>query len=411
LVVNAINSNRGRTAIEATSSTSSPGVINRRTESAKPLVLITGGAGFIGSRTAEALIRAGYRVRILDCLDPQIHGINAVFPSHLNPEIECMYGDVRDAESVRQALQGVSFVYHFASLTGVGQSMYDIKNYTDVNLTGTANLIELIIKHQIPIKKFVLSSSRAVYGEGTHKCPSCGIVYPPIRNRDDMEQNRFSVFCPKCGQETASVPTQENRPLVPISVYGWTKKLQEEQCQYAAKMFGLPAIILRYFNVYGSGQSLVNPYTGVVSIFYSRLKAGKHICVYERGIPLRDFIHVSDVVRVNIQALKSDAPAGTVLNVGTGIEVSIYDVAWALARATGIEPEFEDHGEFRVGDIHACVADLTRINHYLNYEPRTSLAEGIREFVAWAQDQETADLYQKTVEELKTFGLFSQALS
>jgi dTDP-L-rhamnose 4-epimerase len=289
--------------------------------------------------------------------------------------------------------------------------MYDMKNYTDINISGTANLIEQIVKDKIPIKKFVLSSSRAVYGEGTHECPNCGIVYPPIRNRDDMEQNRFEVFCPKCGQKTTSVATNEDRPLIPISVYGWTKKSQEEQCQYAAKTFGLPMVILRYFNVYGSRQSLINPYTGIVSIFFSRLMAGKSISIYEHGIPLRDFVHVSDVVQANLKALDSDLPLCTVLNVGTCVEASIFDVALALARAVGKEPHFEDHGEFRVGDIHACVADLTQTKKLLGYEPKISLEEGMREFVAWAQGQQTVDLYQRTVEELKTFGLFSQTLA
>jgi dTDP-L-rhamnose 4-epimerase len=379
--------------------------------SSRPLVLITGGAGFIGSHTSDALIREGYRVRILDCLDSQIHGETGLFPSYLHPQIECIRGDIRDAGDVRRALKGVTFVYHFASLTGVGQSMYDMKKYTDVNISGTANLIEMIVKHRFPIKKFVLSSSRAVYGEGTHECPSCGIVYPPIRNRGDMEENCFEVLCPNCGQKTIPVATSEERPLIPISVYGWTKKSQEEVCQYASKTFGLPTVILRYFNVYGSRQSLRNPYTGIVSIFFSRLMAGKAISIYEHGIPLRDFVHVLDVVQANLKALDNDLPPCTFLNVGTGIESSIFDVARALARAVGKEPQLEDHGEFRVGDIHACVADLAQTRELLGYEPEISLEEGMREFVAWAQGQETVDLYQKTVEELKTFGLFSQTQS
>jgi dTDP-L-rhamnose 4-epimerase len=377
-------------------------------DSSKPLVLITGGAGFIGSHTADALVQKGYRVRILDCLDPQVHGAADAFSSYLHPEIECIRGDVRHAADVRRALKGVSVVYHFAALTGVGQSMYDMKNYTDVNISGTANLLEMIVKHKFPIKIFVLSSSRAVYGEGTHECPSCGIVYPPIRNRGDMEHNRFEVFCPTCGQKTTSVATSEDRPLLPVSVYGLTKKFQEELCQYAAKTFGLPVVILRYFNVYGSRQSLINPYTGILSIFFIRLLAAKTISIYEHGIPLRDFVHVLDVVQANLKALDGNLPPGTVLNVGTGVETSIFDVGRALARAVGKEPQFEDQGEFRVGDIHACVADLGKTKKLLRYKPKISLEEGMQEFVAWARVQQTVDLYQKTVEELKTFGLFSQ---
>jgi dTDP-L-rhamnose 4-epimerase len=376
-----------------------------------PLVLITGGAGFIGSHTADALIRNGYRVRILDCLDPQIHGKAGVFPAYLHPEIECLRGDVRKAGDVEQALKGVSFVYHFAALTGVGQSMYDLKNYTDVNVSGTANLIEVIVKNKYPIKKFILSSSRAVYGEGTHECPVCGIVFPPIRSRSDMEQDRFDVFCPQCGRRTISVATSENRPLTPISVYGWTKKLQEELCQYAAKTFGFPATILRYFNVYGSRQSLINPYTGVVSIFFSRLMAAKAISIYEHGIPLRDFVHVLDVVQANIKALIGNLPPGVVLNIGTGTEATIFDIAQALGHALGKEPLFEENGEFRLGDIHACVADLANTRKLLNYLPEITLEKGMQEFVDWAQSQQSVDSYQTAVEQLKTHNLFGHTQS
>lgn len=376
--------------------------------SSEPLVLITGGAGFIGSHTADALISEGYRVRILDRLDFQIHGETSTFPSYLNPEVECMHGDVRSAEDVRKALQGVSFVYHFASLTGVGQSMYDMKSYVDTNVSGTANLIEIIFKHKFPVKMFVLSSSRAVYGEGTHRCPDCGIVYPDIRRRDDMEQNHFEVFCPRCSRETASIATVEDRPLTPISIYGWTKKMQEELCQFAAKTFGLPTVILRYFNVYGSRQSLKNPYTGVVSIFFSRLIAERPISIYERGIPLRDFVHVRDVAQANLKVLESDLPPGTVLNIGTGVEASIFDIARALAGAVDKQPRFEDNGEFRIGDIHACVADLTKARQLLGYTPEIPLEQGMQEFVGWAAGQPTKDLYHKMVDELKTFGLFGR---
>jgi dTDP-L-rhamnose 4-epimerase len=382
-----------------------------RSDSSKAVVLITGGAGFIGSHTADALIGEGYHVRILDCLDPQIHGPTCRFPGYLHPQIECIRGDVRQSEDVRRALKDVSFVYHFAALTGVGQSMYNLKNYTDVNISGTANLIETIIKHRFPVKKFILASSRAVYGEGTHLCPSCGIIYPSVRNLDDMEQNRLEVFCPKCSKKTISVTTKEDRPLMPISVYGWTKKLQEELCQYAAKTFGLSTVILRYYNVYGSRQSLVNPYTGVISIFFSRFRAAKAISLYEHGIPVRDFVHVLDVVQANLKALASEIPTGMVINVGTGTETSIFDIARALALAVGKDPVFKDIGEFRLGDVHACVADLSRSKKLMDYQPKISIEEGLREFVAWAQSQQTVDIYHRTVEELKTHGLFGHSQS
>lgn len=375
----------------------------------KPVVLITGGAGFIGSHTADALVRAGYCVRIFDCLDPQIHGEDRAFPSYLHSEIECIQGDVRNADELRRALRDVSFVYHFAALTGVGQSMYDIANYVDVNCTGTANLLEIVAKDKLPVRRIVLSSSRAVYGEGTHHCPNCGVVYPPIRNRNDMEGDRFEVFCPICATPTRSVLTSEQRPLIPISVYGWTKKSQEDLCQIAAHTYQLPTVSLRYFNVYGSRQSLINPYTGIVSIFFSRLKQGKAISIYEHGSPLRDFVHVSDIVQANVSALIQDLSPGATLNVGSGTEVTVFDVANSLARALGVTPLFEDFGEFRVGDIHACVADLSQTLDKLNYKPTVSLEEGMREFASWANDKRSIDQYQKTVDELKAFGLFGRS--
>ncbi len=227
----------------------------------------------------------------------------------------------------------------------------------------------------------------------------------------DLEAGRFEVFCPNCGRKTTSIPTSEDRPLNPVSVYGWTKKLQEELCQYAAKTFGVEVVILRYFNVYGSRQSLRNPYTGIVSIFYARMKAGKTIRIYEHGIPLRDFVHVSDVVRANINALTSDLPAGTALNIGSGRDASILDVARALARATETELRFEDRGEFRVGDIHACSADLRRAQALLHYSPEVSLEDGMREFAAWAEAEPTEDLYQAMIDELEGYGLFGRAQS
>ena len=371
-------------------------------------ILITGGAGFIGSHTADALIGQGHTVRVLDNLDPQIHGTSGVFPAYMNPAVECRQGDVRDVSQVAEALQGVDAVYHFAALTGVGQSMYDLKAYVDTNCTGTAALLEAILKNGKPIKRLVLASSRAVYGEGTHHCPEHGTVYPGMRVREDMDRGEFAATCPTCGVAVSPLPTAEDRPLEPISVYGWTKKQQEEQCQYVAKTFGLPVTMLRYFNVYGSRQSLQNPYTGVVSIFYSRILADQPIYVYEHGTPGRDFIHISDVVQANLAALEKDIKPGTCINVGSGQRHSILDVAGTLAKVIGKQEKLEDRGEFRVGDIHFCYADQTRTRQLLGVEPQVSLEAGLQEFVAWARHQKSVDLYQKTVEELQRHGLFGK---
>lgn len=371
-------------------------------------ILITGGAGFIGSHTADALVGQGHSVRVLDTLDPQIHGTSGGFPAYMNPAVECVQGDVCDVSQVAQALQGVDAVYHFAALTGVGQSMYDLSAYVHTNCTGTAALLEAILKRGKPIRRLVLASSRAVYGEGTHVCSVHGTVYPGMRSREAMERGEFAATCPVCGAAASPVPTAEDRPLEPISVYGWTKKQQEEQCQYVAKTFGLPVTVLRYFNVYGSRQSLQNPYTGVVSIFYSRILADQPISVYERGTPGRDFVHISDVVRANLAALERDTPPGTCVNVGSGQRHSILDVAETLAKIIGKPARLEDRGEFRVGDIHFCYADQTRARQLLGIDPQVSLEAGLQEFVAWARSQQSVDLYQKTVDELQRHGLFGR---
>ena len=371
-------------------------------------VLITGGAGFIGSHTADALIERGHQVRVLDILDAQIHGQSEKFPDYMHPEVECIRGDVCSPDDVRAALDGVDAVMHFAALTGVGQSMYDLRPYVNVADVGTATLIEAIIKQKIDLKRLVLASSRAVYGEGTHRCPEHGLFYPPARRREDMEADRFDVYCPKCGVAMAGLPTAEDRPLHPMSVYAWTKKHQEDLCLYAAETFGLPVTMLRYFNVYGTRQSLRNPYTGVVSIFYSRIKSGQPIYLYEHGIPVRDFVFVDDVVQANLLALETDTRPGICLNVGEGSISTITDVAEALAAATGTTAKMEDRGEFRVGDICSCYADLGNIEQALGYRPTVNLKDGMQRFADWAATEESVDLYQQTVDELQRHNLFGR---
>ncbi len=372
-------------------------------------ILITGGAGFIGSHTADALLKKGYEVRILDLLDPQIHGTTSEFPTYLDPTIECIRGDVRVLSDVVQALDGVDAVYHFAALTGVGQSMYDIRDYVQTNSDGTATLLEAIVKQKRSVKRLILASSRAVYGEGSHECSAHGEVTPAPRKRSDLAKGAFGVFCPQCGAEMSAVPTREERSLSPASIYALTKQHQEDYCRYAAETFDLPVTVLRYFNVYGSRQSLNNPYTGVVSIFYNRIMADKAVSLYEHGLPIRDFVHVNDVVQANLRALETDTGQFGCFNVGTGKRTTIIDIVEALAQAVGRHAQTEDRGEFRVGDIHACYADLARIHAVLGYKPQTPLRDGMVEFSGWARKQASTDQYEKTVDELRQFGLFGRA--
>jgi dTDP-L-rhamnose 4-epimerase len=372
-------------------------------------ILVTGGAGFIGSHTCDLLLRAGHEVRILDCLDPQIHGEGAGFPAYLDKAVECVKGDVCQFDDCAAALEGIDAVYHFAAKTGVGQSMYDVASYVDTNVRGTAMLIEAIIKGGHSLKRLVLSSSRAVYGEGQGVCKEHGEFHPHLRKREDLNAGFFGIRCPVCGKEAEVMATHERCETEPLSAYAWTKKHQEDLCGWASTTFGIPTVILRYFNVFGSRQSLKNPYTGVVSIFYSLLRAGRPLSLYEGGRPIRDFVHVADVVRANLLALDRDDAVGSTFNVGAGARHSIADIANALGKAIDVEPELEDRGEFRVGDIFSCFADLSNSRSNLGYNPLFTLEEGMREFAAWASGEESVDLYDKTVAELSAHGLFGAA--
>jgi dTDP-L-rhamnose 4-epimerase len=287
--------------------------------------------------------------------------------------------------------------------------MYDMASYTDVNCTGTATLLEAVVKNRINLKRFVLSSSRAVYGEGSHTCPHHGAIYPDLRDPQALAAGYFDICCPECGHIASWLPTQEDRVLNPRSLYAWTKMQQEQQCRYAAETFNIPITILRYFNVYGSGQSLQNPYTGVVSIFYSRLISEKPIYLYENGLAERDFVHVSDIVQANVRALEADMSPGTCFNVGSGKKTTILEIAQTLAHTLRRSPYFIDRNEFRVGDIRSCIADIFRSKKHLSYNPQMSLKAGMREFASWAIKQKSVDLYEQSVKELIEHGLFKTA--
>lgn len=372
-------------------------------------ILLTGGAGFIGTHTARALRAAGHELRVLDTLDAQIHGEGAHFPATLRALAQCIEGDVGNAADCRRALDGVDAVYHLASRTGVGQSMYDIGAYVATNVLGTATLIETIVKAKLPLARFVLSSSRAVYGEGLFRCPTHGTVHPGMRDPAALRAGDFHVHCRHCGAAMEAVPTPETCDTAPHSVYALTKKEQEDYAQYAARTFGLPLVVLRYFNVYGSLQALRNPYTGVVSIFFGLLREQRALPLYEGGLPVRDFVHVGDVVQANMLALAPALPAGAVFNVGSGSAVTIGDIARAQAAALGVDAQFADRGEFRVGDIFGCVADLSASRAGLGYAPKVDLGTGMAEFVAWARGEAVPSTYDQAVGELEAHGLFGRA--
>lgn len=373
-------------------------------------ILITGGAGFIGSHTARLLVQAGHSVRILDILDQQVHGPRAAFPAWLPPEAETLRGDICNPEDLDRALDGVDAVIHSAALTGVGQSMYDLSAYARTNVAGTALLLERILKRKQSLKRMVLSSSRAIYGEGLHHCMQHGVFHPEPRERSALAAGRFEIACPLCGAPAEAAATPESFGARPLSMYAWTKFEQEAYLRFAAKAHGLPITILRYFNVYGARQSLRNPYTGIVSIFFSRLKSGAPISLYEGGQPLRDFVHVLDVARANVLALSPELPPCACLNVGSGHAITVKQLALALAHASGRTARLEDRGEYRVGDVRACFAEGAQARQVLGFTPNVSLEVGLRDFAAWAAEmQQSDDRYEQTVAELRNHGLFGVA--
>ncbi|GAM08935.1 dTDP-L-rhamnose 4-epimerase [Geobacter sp. OR-1] len=369
------------------------------------LILITGGAGFIGSHTCDALLERGYRVRIMDLLDPQVHGPGRKLPAWIDRRVEFMRGDVRNRDDLSRAIAGVDAIYHFAAQTGVGQSMYEIHGYCDVNVGGTAMLLDVLANSDHRVAKIVLSSSRAVYGEGAYSCPACGPVFPPLRGREALEKSEWRIFCPSCGAPLESLPTAEGKPLAPISVYAETKRVQEELLRIFSATYGIPGVVLRYFNVYGTRQALGNPYTGIGAIFVTRRLSGSPISIYEDGLQGRDFVNVRDVVRANLLALTHETSGSETFNVGSGERLTVLDLARHVCRELGATEEFLYQGQFRVGDIRDCFADLGKSRSGLGYEPAVPFAAGVAELVSWARGEQRDDRLEEAESALRLHNL------
>ncbi|MDI6827403.1 MAG: NAD-dependent epimerase/dehydratase family protein, partial [Armatimonadota bacterium] len=350
-------------------------------------ILVTGGAGFIGRRLVRALIDSSHSVRVIDNLTAQVHGENPDPRRILPPEAEFIFGDVRDADALRRALEDVDVVFHFAAQTGVGQSMYQVKEYIDCNVGGTAQLLDILASDRGSVKRIILSSSRAVYGEGKTLCPLCGPVYPELRKEEQLAAGEWEVKCPSCGRTTEPTPTDEDKPLRPGSVYAISKRDQEELVLCVGRAYGIPAVVLRFFNVYGAGQSLINPYTGIISIFASRIKNGEPPLIYEDGLESRDFVHVEDVVQACMLAMTNENADYQIVNVGSGTALSVIDAARIMIRVMGASVEPEVIGKYRVGDIRHCYADLKKARKLLGYKPKVTFEEGIKEFLDWAMKE------------------------
>lgn len=353
-------------------------------------VLITGGLGFIGLAVARLLRERKYPVLLLDNLNPQIHGaIPEVsgLRSLASAGVEVFRGDVTRPADWAEALENAGAVIHLAAETGTAQSMYEISRYTETNLGGTAALLNHLANRKHAVQRIILASSRSIYGEGAYRCPQCGLVYPPARSEAMLRGQRWQPDCPGCGGAVAAAATPECGKKAPASIYAATKLAQEDLVRVAAAALGIPAVIFRFQNVYGEGQSLKNPYTGILSIFSNQLRLGKTIHLYEDGQESRDFVHVSDVARAVVLALDSGNADGTTLNVGSGESTSVGQVARLLQEHFGVNAPPVVTGQYRMGDVRHGYADLAAIRSRLQFAPSIPLDQGLTRFVTWVKSQ------------------------
>lgn len=374
-------------------------------------VLITGGAGFIGSNIALKLLRKGYEVTVLDTLSEQIHGAN---PDETSPlynsikdKVRFLKGDVNVRADWKVAMEDVDYIIHLAAETGTGQSMYEIKKYVDTNIGGTALLLDILANTKHHVKRVVVAESRAIYGEGKYLCPKCGEVYPTERKDEDMARGDFECKCPKCGGEVQLVATTEDSAIHPSSVYGITKQVQGQLVHLVCKSIGVESVSFRYQNVYGPGQSLSNPYTGILSIFSTRIKNGNGLNIFEDGKETRDFVYIEDVVDATILGMEVPEANGHVFNIGTGVATDVLTVANTLCEKYGVKVPITVSGNYRLGDIRHNYADIMLARTILGFEPKWNFSDGIEQFCKWVNQQAVQeDNYEASIEEMKQKGLY-----
>ena len=373
-------------------------------------VRITGGAGFIGSNLALKLIEKGYQVTVLDNLSPQIHGHN---PTETSPlylsiidKVKFIHGTVTSKSDWEEALKDQDAIIHYAAETGTGQSMYEVEKYVDVNINGTALMLNLLVNGSYNVKKVIVASSRSIYGEGKYISKELGAVYPTQRESIHMDQGDFEVKYPNSSALTL-VGTDEESKIHPSSVYGITKQNQEQMVLTVCPTVGIAGVAFRYQNVYGPGQSLKNPYTGILSIFSTQIKNGNNINIFEDGLESRDFVYIDDVVDATILGLEKEEANNQVFNVGTGVAKNVLTVANELVKNYGIDVSINVSGNYRLGDIRHNYADLTKINRLLGFSPKVSFEVGLKNFAEWVNTQEVQeDKYQKSIDEMKAKGLY-----
>ncbi len=371
-------------------------------------ILVTGGAGFVGSHLVDALVKKGHNVSIYDNLEYQVHQNQT--PPWLNNSAEFIHADVRDENNLKKAMTGKDVVFHQAAAVGVGQSMYQIRKYADVNSTGGANLLDIAVnesKVRDNLKKIVVASSMSIYGEGQYSCGQCGVVYPSLRSNKQLENKEWEIQCPKCQKPAQHVGTAEDKPLFPTSIYAITKRDHEEMFLVTGRTYKIPVVALRYFNIYGPRQALSNPYTGVAAIFSSRILNNAAPVIYEDGHQSRDFVHVSDIVQANLLAMEKADADYEMFNVGTGRHTSVKQVADMLIQhlkpQSGMSPVIENR--FREGDIRHCYANIDKITSRLGYKPSVYFGDGIAGLVEWVSSQNAVDGFETAKKELESRGL------
>lgn len=376
-------------------------------------ILITGGAGFIGTHLSKKLSDHGWQVTVLDNLSPQIHG---KFPNEsdikarLGTKVKLIRGDVRNYADWEKALKGQESVIHLAAETGTGQSMYKVAHYTDVNITGTAILLDILIKGRHRIEKLLLASSRAIYGEGKNKCKVHNIVYPESRNNSNLSRGDFSTKCPFCNANVTPLPTDEDSRANPVSIYAVTKLAQEEMVQSVCRGLNIPVTTLRYQNVYGPGQSLKNPYTGILSIFSTAILRSNPINIFEDGLESRDFIYIADACEATISALENNAVNNHIINVGTGVPITVLQVAKSLKTAYNSSIDIKVTGNYRIGDIRHSFASVDRMEKLLGFRTSWSFDKGLDAFAKWVHTQKISQSnYVHSLEEMRRLGFLSSS--
>ena len=372
-------------------------------------ILISGGAGFIGSNLALKLVSLGHNVRVLDNLSPQIHTNskeNSQLYQSIKGKVTLINGDIRNRKDWQKAIANSTVIVHLAAETGTGQSMYQIEKYVQVNCGGTAVMLDLLANEKHTVKKVIVASSRAIYGEGKYHCESHGEVYPNEREVTQLSNGQFEPLCSICKQPLTMLETDEDSKIHPSSIYGITKSDQEQMILVACKSLGISAIALRYQNVYGPGQSLCNPYTGILSIFSTRILNNNHINIFEDGKESRDFIFIDDVVNATVLAIQDDTLKSCSLNVGSGVSTTVQMVADSLKKLYQSDVDINVSGNYRLGDIRHNKADISRIKKLLGFSPKVSFEDGLKQFVEWVKKQEVnSDNYEQSINEMKDKGL------